>query len=136
MSPYRRMQHLARRPDSQQFMKFGIIGLSSTALNFLLYSAMVLNDVPYLLAALISFTLCTFYGYTLNRRWTFQMERGRKRLVKFFVVQTVGLIINLVALAILVEFAGFGEHKLIAQLLANSLVVFSNFLGNKFWTFR
>ena len=128
---------LTKDPHLRQFVKFVLVGGLTTAINFLLYSVMVLAGLHYLAAAIIAFGLATLNSYTFNRTWTFRAGRHQHdRLVKFTTVQLVGLAINLVVLVLLVEYAGFEEHKLLAQLIANGCVVVSNFSGNKFWTFR
>jgi putative flippase GtrA len=81
--------------------------------------------------------VATLNSYTFNRKWTFRAGPHRHaRLLKFIVVQMIGLGINLGVLALLVEYGGFEDHKLLAQLISNCFVVGSNFLGNKFWTFK
>ena len=134
-----KMNVLALKDDRnlRQFVKFVMVGTLTTGINFLVYSVLVLAGVHYLLAAVIAFLLATLNSYTLNRTWTFRAGAHRhSRLAKFTMVQVIGLSINLVALVLLVEYGGFQDHKLLAQLLANACVVASNFLGNKFWTFR
>lgn len=120
---------------ARQFVKFVLVGVMTTAINFGIYAALVVLHVNYLLAAVIAFGLATLNSYTWNRIWTFRAGAHRhERLVKFFLVQLVGLTINLTILAALVETTGM--NKLLAQLVANVFVVCSNFIGNKFWTFR
>lgn len=133
----RAIHHIKRSAPAREFVKFGIVGLLTTAVNFTIYSVLVLGGVYYLLAAVIAFAVATLNSYTFNRRWTFRSgEASRRQLVKFTSVQLGGLTLNLIALALLVEYGGFEDHKLMAQLLANSVVVGSNFAGNKLWTFR
>ena len=127
----------SRNTHARQFVKFVMVGGASTLINFSLYAILVLNGVNYLIAATIAFIAATLNSYTFNRTWTFRAGAHRHvRLLKFTIVQLVGLAINLVVLAYLIEHLGFEDHKLIAQLLANVFVIASNFLGNKFWTFR
>ena len=123
---------------ARQFVKFVLVGLMTTALNFTIYGVLLLIfGVHYLPAAAIAFIIATVNSYTFNRTWTFRSGAHRHaRLLKFSAVQLFGLIINLVVLAILVENLGFEDHKLLAQVISNAFVVLSNFTGNEFWTFR
>jgi putative flippase GtrA len=107
---------------ARQFVKFILVGL-------------LLLGVHYLTAAVIAFSVATLNSYTWNRLWTFRAGKHRvEKLAKFTAVQLVGLTINLIGLWLLVEHAGL--HEFPAQVLANGVVVISNFFGNKFWTFR
>lgn len=114
-----------------------VVGVSTTILNFAVYAVLVLLGVQYLAAALVAFMIATANSYTFNRRWTFQAgAHTGSRLSKFVVIQLIGLGVNLLMLTLLVEHGGLSDHKLLAQLIANAFVVVSNFLGNKFYTFR
>lgn len=132
------LSSFTRNRHARQFVKFALVGLMTTALNFTIYGLLLLGlGVHYLVAATVAFIVATLNSYTFNRRWTFRAGPHRhRRLVKFALVQSVGLGINLLALALLVEHLGFEDHKLLAQLISNGCVVLSNFTGNKFWTFR
>src|SRR5205085_802416 len=126
---------LRNDPHARQFAKFVIVGLMTTLINFTVYGLLLLAGIHYLRAAVIAFAIATLNSYTFNRRWTFRAGAHRtERLVKFTAVQLVGLTINLLLLFWLVE--NFALNKFLAQVLANSLVVVTGFVGNKFWTFR
>ena len=60
--------------------------------------------VPYLLASALAFALGALNSYVLNRRWTFR-SRGRRgpELLRFAVVQCIGLGLDVVLLAVLTE---------------------------------
>lgn len=132
-----RLSEITADKNARQLVKFILVGLLTTSINFAVYAFLVLTGVPYLAAAIIAFVLATLNSYTWNRRWTFRAgAHHNQRLAKFAIVQSIGLGINLLALALLVEYAGLQDHKLIAQLISNAFVVASNYAGNKWWTFR
>lgn len=120
---------------ARQFVKFVLVGLLTTAINFAVFAMLLFAGVHYLVAAVTAFLIATFNSYTWNRIWTFRAGHHRhQRLVKFTIIQSTGLAVNLSVLALLVEYAGW--PALLAQLGANACVVVTNFTGNKFWTFR
>lgn len=132
-----RVHALSQNRHARQFVKFVLVGALSTLINFAIYVALVLNHFNYLGAATIAFIIATLNSYTWNRKWTFRAGPHRtERLVKFFLVQLVGLTVNLIILGFLVEHAGLDDHKLMAQVIANAFVILTNFVGNKFWTFQ
>src|SRR5205809_3536259 len=91
---------LIQRPVVRQFIKFCIIGFTSTVIDFvisytLIYHALHLNST---LAKTISFLFSVTNGFIWNSRWTFRgMGSGKKHemYVKFVLVNIVGLILNL-----------------------------------------
>lgn len=130
-----RVLTIHRDARARQFIKFVLVGVMTTALNFVIFAICLKLGLHYLPAAIVAFAIATINSYTWNRIWTFRAGKHRnKRLAKFTIVQLVGLSINLVVLSFLVE--TFSMSELVAQLLANGFVVLSNFTGNKLWTFR
>ena len=89
----------------------------------------------YIPAAIGSFLVAVANNYTLNRVWTFRVERGHVGAQgwRFLVVSTVSLLANLAVLHLMVT-AGVG--KIVAQAVAIVLVTPLNFVGNKLWSFR
>jgi len=128
-------QALRARHNWEQLLKFSVVGASGTAVNFAVYSTLVKGaDVHYLLAATISFLVAVTSNYLLNRHWTFRGMRGHFAYqgLRFFVVSTIVLGLNLLVLHLLVGSLG----KLAAQAVAIAAVMPVNFLGNKLWSFR
>ena len=119
-----------------QFVKFGIVGISNTLITFAVYTLLLkVFGVWYIAASAIGFVVGAINGFLLNRRWTFAGHVGDAFTpVRWAVVQTAGLGLNLGLLYLLVHDAGVDE--LIAQALATVVVTISTFLVNRAWTFR
>jgi len=119
-----------------QFVKFGIVGISNTLITFAVYTLLLeVFGVWYLAASAIGFLVGATNGFLLNRRWTFADHVGDSLTpVRWGIVQTAGLGLNLGLLYLLVHDAGIDE--LIAQALATVAVTVSTFLVNRAWTFR
>ena len=78
--------------------------------------------------------VATLNSYALNRRWTFHSSGRRAReVVRFYVVSTGGLAVNLGLLYVAVDDATV--PKLVAQLLVIPLVSVVTFAWNRRWTF-
>jgi dolichol-phosphate mannosyltransferase len=132
----RASQALRARHNWEQLLKFSVVGASGTILNFAVFAT--LNrwlGVHYLIAATVSFLVAVTSNYVLNRHWTFSGKRGHfgYQGLRFFVVSTVVLGLNLAILHLLIK-AGFGP--LFSQAVAIAACVPVNFLGNKLWSFR
>lgn len=109
----------------RQFVKFCIVGASSTAISTGIFSWLIyfqhldrrmhfwLAGNPSLqqavdhyqlyiqVAALVAFTVAVTNGFIWNNRWTFRHHdpaRNRERFVKFILVNMVGLLLNQVIL--------------------------------------
>jgi putative flippase GtrA len=119
-----------------QFVKFGIVGVSNTLLSLAIYALLVEGlGVWYLAASAIGFVVGAVNGFLLNRRWTFRGHVGDALTpVRWGVVQSCGLLLNLGLVALCVESLGLG--KLLAQAVAIVIVVVLTFVANRAWTFR
>jgi putative flippase GtrA len=119
-----------------QFVKFGIVGVSNTLLNFAVYTLLLkVFGVWYLAASAIGFSLGAVNGFLLNRRWTFEGHVGDALTpVRWGVVQGCGLGLNEVLLYLWVGVVGV--DKLVGQALAIVVVTTVTFLANRAWTFR
>lgn len=73
-------------------------------------------------------------NYLLSHHWVFRSKRKHSEtLSKFVAVGGIGLMINAAIMYVLVTVANV--HYLLAQVAATGIVLFWNFLGNRFWTF-
>ena len=118
-----------RAPVVVQFVKFGIVGVSNTALAFAIYTVLLkLFGVWYLAASAIGFIVGAINGFLLNRRWTFREHVGDALTpVRWGVVQTCGLAIDELLLYVFVHDAQL--DKLIAQVCATAVVTVSTFVA-------
>jgi len=119
-----------------QFVKFGIVGISNTLITFIVYTLLLkVFGVWYIAASAIGFVVGATNGFLLNRRWTFAGHVGDAYTpVRWAVVQTAGLALNLGLLYLLVHDGAMDE--LVAQAIATVAVTISTFLVNRAWTFR
>ena len=119
-----------------QFVKFGIVGISNTLIMFAVFTLLLkVFGVWYIAASAIGWSVGAVNGFLLNRRWTFAGHVGDSRTpVRWAVVQSCGLGVNLGLLYLLVHYAKLDE--LIAQAFATVFVTVTTFLANRAWTFR
>ena len=126
---------LGRSGNWVQLAKFATVGASGYVVNLAVFSALVLSDVHYLVAAVCSFLVAVTNNYLWNRLWTFRRERGSlvHQGARFLAVSSVALVANLVCLRLLVA---AGLEEIPAQAIAIVLVTPWNFAANKLWSFR
>jgi hypothetical protein len=62
-----------------QFIKFGIVGLSNTAISYIIYFLLVYFDLHYLIASIIAFFISVLNSFFWNNKYVFKKEDGQKR---------------------------------------------------------
>lgn len=132
-----------------QFVKFGLIGVSNTALNFGVLNLMVqktniTRGLTYDMFAALAFLVALINSYVWNSHWSFQNNNARtaKEFFQFFLVTFVGLLINVgvnhFVTSNVSPVAGLSavQWDNIANLIATLVVMFWNFSGFKFFVFK
>jgi putative flippase GtrA len=119
-----------------QFLKFGTVGVSNTLIAFAVYTLLLkVFGVWYVAASGVGFMIGAINGFLLNRSWTFRGHAGdRLTPVRWTVVQSCGLLLNLGLVYLFVDEAGL--DKLLGQVPATVVVTVLTFFANRAWTFR
>lgn len=129
-----------------QFVKFGLVGVSNTAISYLLYTGIIFLlrglawKYDYILANVISFTISIFWSFYWNNKYVFKKaENSRRNMWKalgkcFLSYGFTGFILENVLSYIWIERVGISKY--IAPLLNLVFTVPTNFFLNKLWTFN
>ncbi len=127
------------RTDSKEirrFIRFAVVGGIGTLLDFgLLIVLKQFVGLPILLANSLSYLTGVVNNFTLNRLWTYPEARSRPmwaQFGQFLTVSLVGLALNDSLVGVLHEPMGY----VAAKVLATVVILFWNFLANRYWTFR
>lgn len=136
-------------PAILQFVKFGLIGVSNTAINFGVLNALVAisgreKGWPLYFFESIAFVCSLFNSYIWNSHWSFQNKNKRttEEFVEFFLITFVGSQINsLIVFSMstyVTPFAGIPQKLWInvSNVIATLVVMFWNFFGFKLIVFR
>jgi putative flippase GtrA len=119
----------------RQFIKFNLVGLLNTALDFAVITLLTWLGVYYILAQCLSYGVGMLNSYTLNKYWTFA-QKGRfepKQAIRFALLNLGSLLLSL---ALLVIFKDQWMMKvLLAKLLTTVITTLVNYAGNKLWVF-
>jgi putative flippase GtrA len=138
-------QIFLKHPAYLEFLKFSVVGLTGTTVDFGIYAILTrVLGVYYILATAISVFIAIINNFLLNKYWTFkkgQSGRGGSEYVKFFVVSIINYFINIGITYVMVEYSHaeliFGTYNdFFAKVVAIGIVLFSNYFGNKLWTFK
>lgn len=123
--------------DSKKFLKYAVVGVIVTAIDFvLLYIFVEFFYFWYILAATFSFLVALAISFFLNKFWTFkEMEKiALVQVMKFVALNLLSMGINLVFLYVLVEFFSF--WYIFAKVVSVFVAVMVNFFGMRNWVFR
>jgi putative flippase GtrA len=156
------MGRIIRLRALRQFIKFCLVGATSTAIQLGIFRILVGLGEPawvhqialphwltptifYILVAnCMAFCLAVTNGFIWNRIWTFKGQHSRDartQYLLFVLVNIVGLIISSAILFVMVRLlhGGMGYSRIsagmIGQLVALPAVAVWNFTANKYWTF-
>ncbi len=155
MSVPQRAVQLTQRRGVRQFVKFGIVGASSTVINLsVLYLMLTLLHGHRYISATIAFLVSVSNGYYWNKRWTFKEAQAKAvhtQFTQFLLVNLIGLGLDLLIIRLISVPLEHQIHHLRAslpahtvekaavigaQLVATAVIVFWNFFANRFWTFK
>ena len=126
-SIYKKFHHL---------ILYGIIGMFSAGLDFLIYTILVkFFGLHYLLSNCISVLSGISTSFVLNRNYNFKVkDHVKRRFIMFLIVGLCGLLMSNFILYINIDLLSMDQ--LISKLLSIILVVFFQFLVNRYLTFK
>jgi len=123
-----------------QFLKFGLVGLSNTAVSMAVYYLFLwINSDWYMLGSILGTILSIANAFFWNDRFVFT---GNKQDVKSVLIRLIKTYISYGGTSILsnvllwIEVSVFGIGKVIAPIVNLIVTIPLNFLINKLWTFQ
>lgn len=119
-----------------QFLRFATVGVIAT---FTQYVVMILLvESTHMFAALASstgFVIAGLVNYYLNYRLTFKSNKlHRETITKFMIIFFSGFFWNLLLMTLGTEVLNI--YYILSQIFTTIIVMFWNFLGHRYWTFR
>ncbi|MQR86248.1 GtrA family protein [Bacillus megaterium] len=117
------------------FIKFALVGVINTLIDFVVYALLTTIGVNYILAQWISYSAGILNSYVMNRKWTFERkEKSSKREVISFVIVNL-ITLSLTSFLLTVLYNKWGIPLLISKLLITIASVGINFIGTKLFVF-
>lgn len=131
---------ITQRRGVRQFVKFGVVGVSGTLVNFIVFTLLQRvipghsNPLQYNVIYTISFLSGGVSNYYLNRIWTFRStENAMRQGAQFLTVSVIALGVGLLVSALVSPWLGHGHRTWFVATLSG---IFVNFFLNKYWTFK
>ncbi len=123
----------------KQFMSYLIVGGSAALVEWAMFG--LLNEIlciGWAPAVIISFVLALAVNYILGRCITFKKSaehcNAKSDLLPVVVVSLIGLLLNLLLMAIFVEL--FGVAEMISKVICTGLVLIWNFMGRRVFIYN
>ena len=116
-----------------QLLRFGIVGCSVTALDFIMLHVFVERvKIWYLPAAALAFTISTVINYILSMTFVFKGREGRNKkeeFIVFAILNLIGLGLTTLLMWLLVDKAGL--YYMFAKVITSATVMFWSFFSRK-----
>ena len=122
-----------RKDSLIQFIKFGMVGLTNTLLNWLIYYILISLGVFYIFAYVAGFIISILNSYILNTFFVFKKDNRSHMtsLFKMTLAYSFTMILGSGLLFLLIDI--FSISQLIAPVVVLLMTVPINFLINKYW---
>lgn len=123
-----------------QFVKFGLVGVSNTAISYVTYLIGIGFGLYYLAASIFGFVISVVNSFYWNNRYVFKTEQGEHRSLwksfckTFLAYAGTGLVLNNILLYFQVDL--FSWPETIAPLVNLIITIPLNFVINKLWAFK
>lgn len=118
-----------------QLLRYGIVGLASNALGYLLYLALTYLGMGPKLAMSLLYGLGVLQTFVFNKKWSFRFEgAATPAILRYAAAYATGYVIQFFALMLLVDQMEL-PHQWVMGGLILAVAAFL-FVVQKFWVFR
>ena len=118
-----------------QFIKFGLVGVSNTAVGFGVYYLLFYCGVHYLIANVLSWLISVFNAFYWNNRYVFRSGNGWWRtLFRTYISYGASLVVSTLMMYVLVVF--LYVSPVVSPVICLVITIPLNFILNKFWAFK
>lgn len=118
-----------------RFIKFGMVGVINTLVNWIIFFILNALGMYYILANIIAYVLGTVNSYLWNTLWVFKYKdkASTETTIKFIILNLIGLGLNTGILYVLVDLCNL--NKFIGLVITTAIVMIINYIVNKLWVF-
>ena len=140
--------------ERERFIKFAFVGISGTIIDFMIFNLLLHIRFSSIFASTISFIVAVFNNFYWNRNWTYPESKIHPiatQLIKFLSVSIAGLLIRTILYKLIEQPSiNFADGTLSENILFSSevvgknislafviiIILFWNYLANRFWTYK
>lgn len=125
-----------------QFVKFNMVGVVNTAVDFAVFAVLAALGVGDAVAQTFSYSAGMVNSYLMNTRFTFYDQKATnirplfnsKQFIRFFLLNLLVLAVSVALLKILILISGISV--LLAKLGVTCATLVLNFIGSRLWVYR
>ncbi len=114
-----------------EFIKFSMVGVFNTVLNYLLYSTQLYLGVHYFIANAVAWGIGVFVSYLLNSKFVFSTAPSRSAAIKTYIVYGISFSVTSLGLFLLIDLLSVSAY--IAPIIMLLFSIPFNFLAMKYW---
>lgn len=99
-----------------QFIKFGLVGVSNTLVNYIFYVIFVSIGVHYVIANALGFIISVLNAYFWGSRFVFKEDETKEKriwwqvLLKTYASYTLGFVLNTLLLILWIDITNIGQY--------------------------
>lgn len=129
-----------RGKSVKQFIVFGIVGISNTIVDFVVFWLLIQLSTHYIIANITAYSVGMLNSYFWNNAITFKSNTRQrdivavKRMIRFVVWNGSMLLVSSILIYAVIEFMHW--HALISKLAVTIVVLIIQFVGSKKWVFK
>lgn len=156
-----KIKHLIEVFDIKKFIKFGLIGVLNTLVDFVVFYLMnkLIGDGPTVVALgmtlvlgpyisnFVSYVIANIHSFIWNKFWTFKKRQRitRQEAIRYIITSIGYVAVSTVCLAVFMNFfraiplpawLSADNIPLLAKIPTAGITIFYNYLMNKFWVFK
>ncbi len=88
----------------REFIRFCIVGVGNTSVNYLVYTfLLMIIHIHYLIAGVIGYLSGAVFGFIVNRKWTFKAKISNIYLAIYLMINVFSMLVNTLIQWIAVE---------------------------------
>lgn len=123
----------------KQIKQFLLLGLFSTAVDFVIYSLLILLSVNYALAIIVGYSFGLLFNYSMGRKYIFtkgtKLKSTHHEFFSVVAIAIVGMLLNILIVKLL-SFMLFSLNPIYSRIIAIGIVFFWNYFLRKFFVYH
>jgi len=123
----------------KQFNQFLLLGLFSTALDYIAYSLLILLSVHYIIAIIVGYSVGLLFNYYMGRKYIFtkgtKLKSTHHEFFSVVIIAFIGMLLNILIVKLL-SYMLFSLNPLYSRIIAIGIVFFWNYFLRKFFVYH
>lgn len=119
--------------------KFLLLGILSTAIDYVIYSLLVTLSIDYVIAILVGYSAGLLANYYIARNYIFtsgtKLGSSKKEFIAVVLIAIVGMLLNMVIVKIL-SYSVWNINPLYSRIVAIGIVFFWNYFLRKIFVYH